>query len=111
MPYAKHLEEAALPQPGAIAAAARDLVSRHVELSPRMPSLGADMEQGTVLEWLVEPGDTVHRGDVVALVDTEKAEIEAEIFERRHHRRAARRGRGPRSRSARRSPGSHRSVP
>ncbi len=24
-----------------------------------MPSLGADMESGTLLEWLVKPGDTV----------------------------------------------------
>lgn len=47
----------------------------------RMPSLGADMESGTVLEWYVKPGDTVKRGDIVALVDTSKAEIEVEIFE------------------------------
>jgi pyruvate dehydrogenase E2 component (dihydrolipoamide acetyltransferase) len=45
-----------------------------------MPSLGADMEAGTILEWYVAPGDTVHRGDVVALVDTSKAEIEVEVF-------------------------------
>jgi pyruvate dehydrogenase E2 component (dihydrolipoamide acetyltransferase) len=46
-----------------------------------MPSLGADMEYGTVLEWFVKPGDEVHRGDIVALVHTEKADIEVEIFE------------------------------
>jgi pyruvate dehydrogenase E2 component (dihydrolipoamide acetyltransferase) len=46
-----------------------------------MPSLGADMEAGTVLEWHVRPGDAVKRGQVVMLVDTEKAEIEAEIWE------------------------------
>jgi pyruvate dehydrogenase E2 component (dihydrolipoamide acetyltransferase) len=46
-----------------------------------MPSLGADMEAGTLLEWYVKPGDTVKRGDIVALVDTSKAEIEIEIFE------------------------------
>ena len=45
-----------------------------------MPSLGADMEEGTVLEWLVHPGDTVHRGDVVAVVDTAKAAVEVETF-------------------------------
>jgi len=45
-----------------------------------MPSLGADMETGTLLEWRVAPGDVVHRGDIVALVDTDKAEIEVEIF-------------------------------
>jgi pyruvate dehydrogenase E2 component (dihydrolipoamide acetyltransferase) len=45
-----------------------------------MPSLGADMEAGTLLEWRVKPGDAVRRGDIVALVDTDKAEIEVEIF-------------------------------
>jgi pyruvate dehydrogenase E2 component (dihydrolipoamide acetyltransferase) len=47
----------------------------------RMPSLGADMDAGTLLEWHVKPGDEVKRGDVVALVDTDKAAIEVEIFE------------------------------
>jgi pyruvate dehydrogenase E2 component (dihydrolipoamide acetyltransferase) len=46
-----------------------------------MPSLGADMESGRLLEWRVEPGDTVKRGDIVAVIDTSKAEIEVEIFE------------------------------
>jgi pyruvate dehydrogenase E2 component (dihydrolipoamide acetyltransferase) len=46
-----------------------------------MPSLGADMEYGTILEWLVKPGDNVKRGDLVAVVDTEKATIEVEIFQ------------------------------
>jgi pyruvate dehydrogenase E2 component (dihydrolipoamide acetyltransferase) len=27
-----------------------------------MPSLGADMDEGRVIEWRVEPGDTVRRG-------------------------------------------------
>ncbi len=47
----------------------------------RMPSLGADMQFGTIVEWRVKPGDTVKRGDVVALVETEKGVIEVEIFE------------------------------
>jgi pyruvate dehydrogenase E2 component (dihydrolipoamide acetyltransferase) len=47
----------------------------------RMPSLGADMEAGTLLQWFVKPGDTVKRGDIIAVVDTEKAAIEIEIFE------------------------------
>ena len=46
-----------------------------------MPSLGADMDAGTLLEWYVKPGDAVKRGDIVALVDTSKAEIDVEIFE------------------------------
>ena len=46
-----------------------------------MPSLGADMEVGTVSQWLVKVGDEVHRGDVVAVVETEKSTVEVEIFE------------------------------
>lgn len=46
-----------------------------------MPSLGADMETGTVARWLVQPGDPVHRGDIVASIETEKATIDAEVFE------------------------------
>lgn len=46
-----------------------------------MPSLGAGMDTGRVLEWYVHPGDTVHRGDVIALVETDKAAIEVEVFE------------------------------
>ncbi|MCS6925552.1 MAG: 2-oxo acid dehydrogenase subunit E2, partial [Candidatus Binatia bacterium] len=47
----------------------------------RMPSLGADMEAGTLIQWLVKPGDVVKRGDIIAVVDTEKAAIEIEVFE------------------------------
>ena len=46
----------------------------------RMPSLGADMESGTVVGWLVKVGDHVKRGQVVAEVDTEKSVIEVETF-------------------------------
>jgi pyruvate dehydrogenase E2 component (dihydrolipoamide acetyltransferase) len=47
----------------------------------KMPSLGSDMEAGTLVEWTVKPGDTVKRGDVVAVVETQKGAIEIEIFE------------------------------
>jgi pyruvate dehydrogenase E2 component (dihydrolipoamide acetyltransferase) len=47
----------------------------------RMPSLGADMEAGTLVEWLKRPGDRVKRGDVVAVVETQKGAIEVDIFE------------------------------
>ncbi|HET6949380.1 MAG TPA: biotin/lipoyl-containing protein, partial [Acidimicrobiales bacterium] len=46
-----------------------------------MPSLGADMDAGTVLEWHVAPGDVVHKGDIVAVVDTDKSTIDVEVFE------------------------------
>jgi pyruvate dehydrogenase E2 component (dihydrolipoamide acetyltransferase) len=45
-----------------------------------MPSLGADMETGKVVQWLVQPGSRVKRGDVVAVVETHKGAIDVEIF-------------------------------
>lgn len=47
----------------------------------RMPTLGADMEAGTLVEWLKRPGDAVARGDIIAVVDTEKGAIEIEVFD------------------------------
>ena len=47
----------------------------------RMPSLGADMEAGTLIEWKVEPGDYVRRGDIIGEVETEKGDIDVEVFE------------------------------
>lgn len=45
-----------------------------------MPALGADMDEGTLDEWLVKPGDTVTRGQVVAVVETTKAAVEIECW-------------------------------
>jgi pyruvate dehydrogenase E2 component (dihydrolipoamide acetyltransferase) len=47
----------------------------------RMPSLGADMEAGTLVEWKVKPGDRLKRGDIIAEVETDKGVIEVEVFE------------------------------
>lgn len=45
-----------------------------------MPSLGADMEDGKLVEWRVKSGDFVKRGDIIADVDTQKGLIEIEVF-------------------------------
>jgi pyruvate dehydrogenase E2 component (dihydrolipoamide acetyltransferase) len=47
----------------------------------RMPSLGADMEAGTLVSFRIQPGSVVKRGDVVAEVETEKGIVEVEIWE------------------------------
>ena len=47
----------------------------------RMPSLGADMEAGKLVEWLVKPGAPVKRGDIIAVVETQKGAIEIEVFD------------------------------
>ncbi|WP_400159671.1 2-oxo acid dehydrogenase subunit E2 [Arthrobacter sp. BPSS-3] len=46
-----------------------------------MPSLGADMDHGKIVEWLVKPGDYVRRGDLVAVVDTDKTVMDIESFQ------------------------------
>ena len=47
----------------------------------RLPALGADMESGTIVQWNVAPGESVKRGQVVAVVETDKGAIDVEIFE------------------------------
>ena len=46
-----------------------------------MPSLGADMLHGTLVRWHVHPGDTVHRGDIVGEVETEKGVFDIDSVE------------------------------
>ena len=46
----------------------------------RLPSLGSDMDQGTLVQWHVQPGQAVKKGDVVAVVDTSKAAVDVEIW-------------------------------
>lgn len=46
----------------------------------RMPSLGADMAAGKLVERLKQPGTPIHRGDVIAVVETQKGAIEVEVF-------------------------------
>lgn len=47
----------------------------------RLPSLGSDMDDGTLVEWRVRPGDVVKKGQVVAVVDTTKAAIDVECWD------------------------------
>ncbi len=46
-----------------------------------MPSLGADMEDGTFIEWHAEPGQAIARGQVICVVETQKGAVEVEIWE------------------------------
>lgn len=47
----------------------------------KLPSLGSDMDEGKLLQWRIKPGDTVKRGQVVAVVDTSKAAVDIEIWQ------------------------------
>lgn len=46
-----------------------------------MPSLGADMTEGTLVEWQVKPGDTLKKGDIIALLETSKGLIDMEVYQ------------------------------
>lgn len=45
-----------------------------------MPKLSDAMEEGRVLQWLKKEGDQIQSGDVLASIETDKAEIELEAF-------------------------------
>ena len=45
-----------------------------------MPRLGADMTAGKVVAWLKRPGEQVKRGDIIAVVETDKANVDVESF-------------------------------
>ncbi|MFT6927876.1 MAG: pyruvate dehydrogenase E2 component (dihydrolipoamide acetyltransferase) [Psychromonas sp.] len=47
----------------------------------KMPSFGSDMKKGTLTQWLVKEGDSIKRGDVVAVIETHKGAIDLDIFE------------------------------
>jgi pyruvate dehydrogenase E2 component (dihydrolipoamide acetyltransferase) len=46
-----------------------------------MPQMGADMKEGTLIRWLKNEGDEVTRGEAIAEIETDKANIEIEAFE------------------------------
>ena len=45
-----------------------------------MPKLGADMSTGRLLSWSKKVGDRIERGEIIAEVHTDKADIEVESF-------------------------------
>jgi pyruvate dehydrogenase E2 component (dihydrolipoamide acetyltransferase) len=45
-----------------------------------MPQMGADMTEGTLLRWLKHEGDPVERGEIIAEIETDKANVEIEAF-------------------------------
>jgi pyruvate/2-oxoglutarate dehydrogenase complex dihydrolipoamide acyltransferase (E2) component len=44
----------------------------------RLPQYGMGMTEGTILEWLRQPGDTVTEDDPIATVEAAKVETELE---------------------------------
>ena len=46
-----------------------------------MPQMGAEMEEGTIVRWLKQPGEFVKRGEVIGEIETDKATVDLESFE------------------------------
>ena len=46
-----------------------------------MPQMGADMIEGTIVQWRKQEGDPVERGEIIAEIETDKANVEIEAFE------------------------------
>ena len=46
-----------------------------------MPKLSDTMEEGKIIRWLKHPGDTIHHGDAIAEVETDKADMVMESFD------------------------------
>lgn len=45
-----------------------------------MPSLGADMDQGKLMDWKIKIGDFVKKGQTIAVVETSKSAVEIDSF-------------------------------
>ncbi len=46
-----------------------------------MPQMGADMTEGTIVKWFKQVGDAVERGELLAEIETDKANVEIEAYE------------------------------
>src|SRR5438105_15265871 len=45
-----------------------------------MPKLSEQMEAGKIIKWLKNEGDRIQSGDILAEVETDKADVEMEAF-------------------------------
>ena len=66
-----------------------------------MPKLSEAMETGKIIKWLKKEGDRVSGGDILAEVETDKADVEMEAFGARRPAQDPRRRRATRVPSAR----------
>ena len=46
-----------------------------------MPQVGQDIKTGVIVEWCVKENDYVNKGDIVAIVESDKATFEVEAYE------------------------------
>src|SRR5256886_15557280 len=102
MPYARNLEERVLPSPARVIATVRRLLgveetvgapvpparvqrggrpSVRMPVDVTMPKLSDTMEEGKILKWLKHPGERVAIGEIIAEVETDKANMELEAYD------------------------------
>src|SRR6266571_5115179 len=46
-----------------------------------MPRLSDTMQEGTIAQWLKQPGDEIKKGDILAEIETDKATMDLEAYE------------------------------
>lgn len=76
------------PTPAPAAAPAAPASSNGASILPKpkfgevfMPALSSTMETGKVVDWLKSEGDRVNKGDMVMVVESDKADMDVESFE------------------------------
>ena len=50
-------------------------------IAVEMPKMSDTMEEGVLVAWLAEEGDSVSAGDVIAQVETDKATMDLEVYD------------------------------
>ncbi|MGC8781010.1 MAG: lipoyl domain-containing protein, partial [Anaerolineae bacterium] len=45
-----------------------------------MPKLGFDMREGKLGEWVKKEGEAVGQGEIIAIIETDKASVEVPAF-------------------------------
>lgn len=46
-----------------------------------MPALSSTMSEGRIVQWLKQPGDKIEKGEMIMVVESDKADMEVESFE------------------------------
>jgi pyruvate dehydrogenase E2 component (dihydrolipoamide acetyltransferase) len=59
----------------------QEQVNRSMPIELKMPALSPTMEEGTLAKWLVNEGDEVRSGDLLAEIETDKATMEFEAVD------------------------------
>lgn len=54
----------------------KDKTSASVEVPFKLPKMGESITEGTIINWLVQPGDSFEEGDIIVEVGTDKVDNE-----------------------------------